>query len=159
MLNQEQLAALETGSTEQNPQVIQLKSQIASLNGQLGRLQAQNGGSGSPASSAKLPELTLEIDRKARDVKFHETLFEVLSKQSENARIDESYSPPIELVDPAVLPDEKSWPSRKLFVLIGLVAGLTLGVVLVCLRAIQPWRRFQEFLKDDPSASADASRA
>jgi capsule polysaccharide export protein KpsE/RkpR len=68
----EQLAALMTGSTDQNPQVVQLKSQIASLNGQLARLQAQNGGSGTKTSSAEMPGLTLEIERKAREVRFHE---------------------------------------------------------------------------------------
>ena len=129
---QEQLAALETSSTDQNPQVIQLKSQIASLSGQLGRLQAQNGGSGGAAPSAKTPALTLEIERKQREVKFHETLFELLSRQSENASVEESYAAPIELVDAAVLPDEKSWPSRRLFFLGGLLAGALLATVYAC---------------------------
>jgi uncharacterized protein involved in exopolysaccharide biosynthesis len=129
---QEELAGLETGSTDQNPQVVQLKSQIATLSGQLARLQAQNGGA-SP-SSARMPELTLEVERLAREVKFHEALFQILSRQYENARVDESYSAPVELVDRAVLPDEKSWPSRRLFALGGLIVATLAGMVLVWFR-------------------------
>ena len=131
---QEQLAALETSSTEQNPQVIQLRSQIASLSGQLNRLQAQNGGAGIAPASAKTPELTLELERKTREAKFHQTLLEILSRQYENARVDESYSPPVELVDRAVLPDQKSWPPRKLFFLGGLFIGGLFGLAYVCFR-------------------------
>ncbi len=131
---QEQLAALSTSSTNQNPQVVQLKSQIASLSAQLAQLEAQNGGSARAASDAKTPELTLEVSRLARDVKFHEALFQILSRQYENAHVDDSYSPPVELVDKAVLPDEKSWPPRKEFALFGLLAGALLGLVLVCFR-------------------------
>ena len=115
-----QLAALRTGGTEQNPQVIQLKSQIASLQGQVARMQEQNGGSGGNASKAQMPELTMEVEREAREVKFHEALFEILTRQYENARLEEAYTPAIELVDAAVMPDEKSWPPRKLFMLLGL---------------------------------------
>ncbi len=71
---EEQLAALQTGSTDQNPQIIQLKSQIASLYGQVHRLEEQTGGAGTSPAMAKLPELTLEVERKTREVKFHETL-------------------------------------------------------------------------------------
>ena len=131
---EEQLAALVPSSTEQNPQVIQLKSQIASLSGQLHRLEAQNGGAGAATSTAALPELTLEVERRAREVKYHETLFEILSRQYENARIDDPYSASVELVDKAVLPDEKSWPPRRLFTLLGLLAGGFAGLVLVFFR-------------------------
>jgi len=81
-----------------------------------------------------MPELTLEVERLTREVKFHEALFQILSRQYENARVDESYSAPVELVDRAVLPDEKSWPSRRLFAMVGLLAGTLAGMVLVWFR-------------------------
>jgi uncharacterized protein involved in exopolysaccharide biosynthesis len=139
-----QLAALRTGGTEQNPQVIQLKSQIASLQGQVARMQEQNGGTGGNASKAQMPELTMEVEREARDVKFHETLFEILSRQYENARLEESYTPAIELVDSAVMPDEKSWPPRKVFMLLGLIAGGLFGVLYVGLKAASLRRHLKE---------------
>jgi uncharacterized protein involved in exopolysaccharide biosynthesis len=156
----EQLAALETGSTDQNPQVVALKSQIASLSGQIARLQAQNGGPGGgtgKSSSAQMPELTLEIDRLAREVRYHQTLFEVLQRQYENARIVDSYSAPVELVDEAVLPDTKSYPSRRLFAVGGLIFGICFGLAIVAIRTLHPVRRFRELLHADASAAADAS--
>jgi tyrosine-protein kinase Etk/Wzc len=129
-----QLAALRTGGTEQNPQVIQLKSQIGSLQGQVARLEEQNGGAGTNASKAKMPELTMEVVREAREVKFHETLFEILSRQYENARLEEAYTPSIELVDAAVIPDEKAWPPRKIFMLLGSVVGCLFGMAYVSVK-------------------------
>jgi uncharacterized protein involved in exopolysaccharide biosynthesis len=154
---EEQLAGLTTSSTAQNAQVVELRSQISSLYAQLHRLEAQTGGTGT-ASSAKLPELTLEVERKAREVKFHETLFEILSKQYENARVDQSYSPPVELVDRAVFPDQKSYPPRKLLTMIGLLTGLLLGAIWVGLREAQPLRHLRAFLDEDPSRLPDGPR-
>jgi len=130
-----QLAALRTGGTEQNPQVIQLKSQITSLQVQVARLEEQNGGMGTSASKAQMPELTMEVERQAREVKFDETLLEILSRQYENARLEEAYTPAIELVDPAVIPDEKAWPPRKVFMLLGLVVGGLFGMVYAIVKA------------------------
>lgn len=158
MSRQEQLAALETSSTNQNPQVIQLKSQIGSLSGQLSRLQAQNGGAGTSASKAATPALTLEVERRAREVKYHQTLFEILSRQYENAKVDESYSPPVQLIDRAVLPDEKSWPPRKMFYLIGFFVGMLLGIFFVWMRAYRPLHYIREQLRDIPAAVPPATR-
>jgi capsule polysaccharide export protein KpsE/RkpR len=144
-LREVQLAALRAGSTEQNPRVVELKSQIANLYGQLDRMQYQTG-KGASASTAQLPELTMEVERKAREVKYHEALFGILSRQYENARVDQSYTPPIELVDSAVLPDVKSWPPRKIFMLGGLIGGALLGVLYVILQAVAPFRRWKRLL-------------
>jgi tyrosine-protein kinase Etk/Wzc len=153
-----QLAALRTGGTEQNPQVIQLKSQITSLQGQVARMQEQNGGTGANASKAQMPQLTMEVEREARDVKFHETLFEILSRQYENARLEEAYTPGIELVDAAVMPDEKSWPPRKVFMLLGLLLGVLLGVMYVGLVAAEWPRRWKLAVEQNESmARADVS--
>jgi uncharacterized protein involved in exopolysaccharide biosynthesis len=143
---QEQLAGLETGRTSENPQVVTLQSQIASLQSQIHQLQAQTGGSGAPAATAKLPELAMEVAAREQDVKYHEALFEILSKQYEGAKIDEAYSPPVELVDSAVLPDEKSAPSRRLYALVGLVLGGLIGFVIVALKQLQLRRRFRHFV-------------
>lgn len=150
-----QLAALRTGGTEQNPQVIQLKSQIASLQGQVARMQEENGGTGASASKAQLPELTMEVERKLRDVTFQQTLFEILSRQYENARLEEAYTPTIELVDAAVMPDEKSWPPRKLFMILGLLLGGLLGMMYVGLIAAELPRRWKHAIEKNEALMRD----
>jgi tyrosine-protein kinase Etk/Wzc len=142
-----QLSSLLTGSTEQNPDVIRLRAQIASLNEEKARLEQEVGGTrASFVSNPRTPELVLEIARREREVKFHETLFEILSKQYENARVDESYSPPVEVVDRAVLPDRKDWPPRMILMLLGMVFGTLFGLTRAWLHAAGIPSRMKEFL-------------
>ncbi len=151
---QSQLAAAQTSGTDQNPEVVRLKTEIGSLSGQLNRLQAENGGNGRAPASASGPALTLEIDRKTRDVKFHEALFTILSRQYENARVEDSYSPPIELVDSAVLADQKAYPPRRLWAMVGVLMGAVTGFGFVTLRAMEPVRRVRTFFGEDAPAAA-----
>ena len=124
-----QLAALRDSATEQNPEVIRLRSEIGDLQGQLARLQ-EGSGKSSPANipASKVPEVELEYVRKEREVKYHEALFDILSKQYEAARLDEAKdSPVLQVLDPASYPDTKSSPRRGFYMLGGLFAGFFLG--------------------------------
>lgn len=129
-----QLAALLVGETDQNPDVVRLRGQIASLKSQLGTLQ--NGGdpdmTGDPA--AKVPEKVLIYTRLLREVKFHEELFNLLEKDYEAAKQEEAKTPSIvQVLDPAVPAYNKAWPPRTYYCLLAGVAGLISGVVLVAL--------------------------
>ena len=66
----------------------------------------------------KIPQAGLEYIRKYRDVKYHEALFEGLSKQFEAARLDEARAGGlVQVIDEAVVPERKSWPPRTLIVI------------------------------------------
>ena len=68
--------------------------------------------------AGRVPAEGLEYIRKLREVKYHQTLFELLSRQFEAARIDEAKSAPvIQVVDHAIPPDKKSGPPRLLITL------------------------------------------
>lgn len=127
------LAALRQSSTDENPLVIRIQSEIADLNRQLAALQKGNVNPDSGAIPAsEVPKLQLEYIRKQREVKYHEALFEALSKQDEAARLDESKDAPIlQILDSASYPEEKSSPPRTLIILMGLLLGLALGTVYV----------------------------
>jgi tyrosine-protein kinase Etk/Wzc len=133
-----QLSALNQGATEQNPEVIRVQSEIAGLKLQLNRLEnsSDHGGAGNiQVPTSKVPELTLIYLRKARDVKYHEELYQLLLRQYASAELDESRSAPLlQVVDYAVVPDTKSWPPRLLMTLLGLVLGAVVGVVWVLVR-------------------------
>ena len=131
-----QLAALRDSATDQNPYVIRLRSEIGDLQGQLSRLQ---NGSGSKSTAtiptSRVPELQLEYVRKEREVKYHEALFEMLSRQYEAARLDEARDAPVlQVLDPATYPDTKSWPKRSYFMLGGLLLGFIAGCAWVLAR-------------------------
>jgi len=135
-MRQVQLAALRQSATEQNPEVIRLQSEIGDLQGQLARLQNGNGKATSGAiPTAKVPQLQLDYVRKEREVKYHEALFETLSKQYEAARLDEAHDAPVlQVLDPASYPDSKSAPKRTYIVLGGMILGFFGGCVWVLVR-------------------------
>jgi len=136
-----QLAAMSESGTDQNSSIIRLKSEIANLQGQLARLQ---NGSGRVLSAAiptsKAPELLLEYVRKEREVKYHEALFDMLSKQYEAARLDEAHDAPVlQVLDPASYPDTKSSPKRLYIMLGGCAFGFFAGCAWVLARDRAWW--------------------
>ncbi len=136
-----ELASLRESSTDQNPAVIRLQSEIQDLQAKLQQLQ--NGKNGNPADSdlptSKVPELQLDYIRKARDVKYHEALFDILSRQYEAAYLDESRDPQIiQVLDPASFPDTKSGPHRVLLTIVAFILGLILGCIYVWTRSEWP---------------------
>jgi uncharacterized protein involved in exopolysaccharide biosynthesis len=143
---QVQLAALRDSATEQNPEVIRLRSEIDDLQGQLARLQKGSGGESTAAiPTSKVPELQLEYVRKEREVKYHEALFDALSRQYEAARLDEARDAPVlQVLDPASYPDSKSAPKRSYYMAGGLFFGFIAGCVWVLVR--EPLKAFRASL-------------
>ena len=63
----------------------------------------------------KLTQAGLEYVRKLRDVKYYETIFDILARQFEIAKLDEAREGAmVQVVDPAVPPDRRSFPKRGL---------------------------------------------
>jgi uncharacterized protein involved in exopolysaccharide biosynthesis len=124
-----QLVAMRTFATETNPDIKRALQELNGLRGELAKMeQNTNSGKGDVmVPFHKAPEVGLEYLRKYRDVKYYETLFEVLAKQYEIARIDEAKDAPvIQAFDVAVPPETRSRPKRVLIVLvISLLAAIT----------------------------------
>jgi uncharacterized protein involved in exopolysaccharide biosynthesis len=136
-VRQVELSALRQSSTDMNPDMVLLRSEISDLEGQLARLQA--GGQGRETGAIpteKVPQLQLTYVRREREVKYHEALFEMLARQDEAARLDESRDAPLlQVLDPASAPDRPSSPHRTLIAAGGLLLGLTIGIGFVLGRA------------------------
>jgi uncharacterized protein involved in exopolysaccharide biosynthesis len=136
-----QISAMRTFATDENPNIIRIQEEIGSLRGQLAKLEKdpRNPESNTDAIPAgRVPAITLEYARKLREVKYHETLFELLAKQYEAARIDEAKAAPIiQVVDRSVPPDKKSGPHRLLITLGCGFIGFCLGnLFVVCTQAL-----------------------
>jgi tyrosine-protein kinase Etk/Wzc len=130
---QVELSAVRQGATEENPEVVRLQTQIAGLQQQLQRLQndpAKHQPGNIQPPTSKVPELALEYVRKQREVKYHDVLFELIAKQYEAARLDESRDAPVlQVVDRAVIPDKRSGPPRLLALLAGSLFGGIAGII------------------------------
>jgi uncharacterized protein involved in exopolysaccharide biosynthesis len=130
-----EIQALRSFATEQNAQLGVAQSELISMEGELIRMEKQSGGADSFDLSLKnVPEAGLEYVRAARELKYRETLFEILARQYEVARLDEARDAAlIQVVEPAVEPERKSFPPRTLIVILSALFGMFLacfGVVL-----------------------------
>ena len=116
-----ELQAMRSYATDQNPDVNRLQVQIDTLRKQLSSQQNNQKGmlpGDTQVPAGRVPGEGMEYIRKLREVKYHQTLYDLLSKQYEAARIDEAKSAPIiQVVDHAVPPDKKSGPPRMLITL------------------------------------------
>ncbi|MEO7497290.1 MAG: Wzz/FepE/Etk N-terminal domain-containing protein [Massilia sp.] len=133
-----QLAAMRTYATGQNPNTLRAQEELRGMQSQLAKLELSNAsGSGNfMVPTGKIPEVGVEYVRSARNVKYYETIFELLAKQFELAKIDEAKdSSSIQLLDPAIPAERKSKPSRAIITLAGLIGGALLGVILAIMRA------------------------
>jgi tyrosine-protein kinase Etk/Wzc len=134
-----QVQAMQTFATGQNAQLIQAQQELDSMRAQLARLGGSaedTTGGGFIVPKGKVPEAGLEYLRKLRDVKYYETIFEILARQFEVAKLDEAKEGSIvQVVDSAVPPDRKSSPHRGLIVIISTLLGLVLGVTIALFQA------------------------
>lgn len=135
-----QLESMRTYATGGNPQVQLVERELAALREQARALEAGKTQAGSMAVTTRgLPQASLDYIRRLRDLKYHETLFEILAKQYEAARIDEArLAPVLQVVDSAVIPDKKSWPPRRLLIFAaGCLGALAAGAFVL----VQDYRR------------------
>ena len=130
-----QLAALRQDESDENPDILRVKSELGSLRSQIEQMERGTRNSSSAIPTAEVPALELDYIRLQRDVKYHETLFDILAKQYEAARLDEAHDPTLEVLDRAVTPDTKSGPHRILMSAAGVLAGFFFACLWVLLQA------------------------
>jgi len=132
-----QLQVIRSFATESNPEVISLKRRIAEMKRQLAQVQygeevvagrAVGRGLRGEISVpfARVPELSVELARRTRDTKTHETVVAMLTQQLEQAKIAEAKDLPVfHVLDPAI-------PAvLRLNLLIAGVGSLLVGVFLI----------------------------
>lgn len=125
------LAGLLTSATEQNPQVVEARSQLHQLQAQLASQQSTGTQlPGSLATARQLPEFVQQNLEKEREVKLRETVYDALVAQYEKARLAAADpGPQLKIVDQAVVPERKSGPPRQLMTIGGWFIGLIVGIV------------------------------
>lgn len=132
-----QLQAMRTYATPNNPDLKRAEQELSGLRAELAKLERnpEELGNGNPEiPTRRLPEVQLLYVRRARDLKYHEALYEFLSKQLEAAQIDEAKEAIVmQVVDKAVVPDRKSSPRRTLIVLVTALVAFVFSCLWVLL--------------------------
>jgi uncharacterized protein involved in exopolysaccharide biosynthesis len=133
-----QIQAMQTYAGEGNPDLQEQQQQLAGLRSQFSQLVGSNGSSPDDLflSKGNVPEAALEYARKLRDVKYNEAVFEVLAKQLEIAKIDEAKEGGfLQIVNPALTPERRSFPKRTWFTLGAAAFGLSLAIMIALFQA------------------------
>jgi tyrosine-protein kinase Etk/Wzc len=133
-----QLQGMRTYATGENSQVVQAQQELESMRAQLARLGSSedSASGGIIVPKGQVPEAGLEYVRKLRDVKYNETIFDILARQFEVAKLDEAKQGAlIQVVDPAIPPDRKSFPKRGLIVIAATAVGFFIGLFVALFQA------------------------
>lgn len=121
-----QIGAMRTFATDRNPELRLAEQELESMKRQLAKIE----GTGSARVEGPSGGKGLDNLRLLRDLKYHETVYELLAKQYELAKIDEAKdSAVVQILDTAIEPDRNSKPKRKQMVLISVAFALFVAIL------------------------------
>lgn len=135
-----ELGALRLFATDENPDVKRIIATISELKNQLSQLERTNPNAQASSvipSTSQLPEAGIEFLRRTRDLKYAETIHQLLAQQYQMAKVDEAQNAPIlQVLDAAIPPEKRSSPKRTQMVLMAIVAtGFLMCLVAFMLEA------------------------
>ena len=133
---------LRSFATAQNPDLQKTEEEVRALRTELEKVESGKGRGFDPLmSSERVPAIGMEYLRKLRQLKYNETLYELLVKQFELAKLDEARDAVvIQVIDQAVPPERRSRPKRALIVLLSTASMLFLSV-FIALLIEHPWKK------------------
>jgi len=146
-----QIQGMQTYATGENSELIQAQQELAGLRAQLTKLGGSEDTSNNEFLIPKglVPKTGMEYVRRLRDVKYYETIFDILARQFELAKLDEAKEGSlIQVIDPAVPPERRSFPKRTLIVAGATFLGFFFGVCAALFEAAV------RHLENDPDGNA-----
>jgi len=148
-----EVQALRSYSTEHNPNLELAERELSSLRGEAAQLEQRNHSSGfTDLGLGDVPGAGMAYLRAEHEVKYRQTMFDLLIKQYDAARLDEAKDAAIiQVVEPAIAPDRKSSPKRALIVVCFTVAGVLAGCLLV------PLLCWKQYAQSDPRTASQLS--
>jgi tyrosine-protein kinase Etk/Wzc len=144
-----EVQALRSYSTDRNPDVQMAERELSSLQSEATSLEQSSHSSGFTELGMKdIPSAGLDYLSAQHEMLYRQTLFDLLIKQFDAARLDEAKDAAIiQVVEPAIPPDRKSAPKRSAIIMLFTAAGVFMG----CILALISWWR--ELLQLDPEAA------
>ena len=129
-----ELASMQAFVTASNPSFQRVQQEINGLRAELSKLENGRTPGANLSEKNGASRSGLENIKILRDVKYQQTLFELLAKQYEIARLDEAKEGAIiQVLDPAIEPERKFKPARTIIVLL---SGIAAFIVSVCVALI-----------------------
>lgn len=132
-----QIEGMRSFAAEDNPDLILAKQELAALQKQLDQLAGSHRDTGSDLvlSKGRVTGSEVEYLRRYRDLKYNETVYELLVKGLEVAKLDEAKEGEIvQVVDTAVPPDKKSSPHRTIIVIVSTMLAFFVAVFWIVVK-------------------------
>jgi len=129
---QVEIRAMREFATSDNPDMARAEQELSGMEGQLTAMDVDSDHPTGDliAPKGKMTQTGLEYARALREEKFHEAMYELLTRQYEVARVDEARQGSIVLViDPAIPPDRPGSHYRLWIFLAGLIIALPLALL------------------------------
>ena len=125
-----ELKVMRTYTTPRNPDLQMAEEQLRGMKEQIAKLEAKSGSAqDSLVPAGRIPAIGTDYMRNLRDMKYYETLYELIAKQYEMARMDEARDATIiQVLDRAVPPDKEASPQKALIVAIAAFSGLFISI-------------------------------
>jgi len=144
-----------------HPQVDRIKSEIDEIAKQLHKItlgEDQSADGPEPLDRetqtdlniplAEVPSIGLQLARLTREVKIQEAIFELLTQQFEQSKIQEAKdTPTVQVLDTAIPPERRSRPVRRKIVLFG--AGLSIFLSFVFISCVEYVNGLREKRQED----------
>jgi uncharacterized protein involved in exopolysaccharide biosynthesis len=126
---QVQVQALRSFSTEHNPSLELAERELAALEAETAHLEERNSGAGvSHLRLGNVPDAGMAYLRAEHEVKYRQTIFDLLLRQYDAAGLDEAKDAAvIQVVEPGIPPERKSSPHRAAILVLSALFGLILG--------------------------------
>ena len=153
-----QIGAMRMFAAEGNPELRRAQQEAEVLRRELARAEGVAEGQPSQSVSSGSPVTGIDNLGLLRNVKYYETMYELLAKQYEAAKLDEAKdSAIIQVLDEAVVPDRKSKPARSRIVMISMFLGGILALLAIFVletvmgdaptsRNAQRWKQLTQYL-------------
>lgn len=144
-----ELQGMRSYSTEHNSDVQLAERQLSTMQGEASQMEEHSQTTGSSDMGLKdVPKAGLGYIRAERELQYQQALFDTLLRQYEAARLDEAKEAAvIQVVEPAIEPDRRSFPAPGAIVLLFTFGGLFAGCLLAQLAL------WLERLQSDPNRS------
>lgn len=123
-----QIGAMRTFATDSNPDLKLAQQELESMKRELAHIEGTS--AAKSVNGREKDRSGIDSVGLLRNVKYNETIYELLAKQYELAKIDEAKdSAVVQVMDRAIEPDRKSKPVRRLIVLLSALTALFVGIL------------------------------
>ena len=117
-----------------NPYTQYLEDEIRGIKREIERMESEKSSSGWGAGFGtpfnQIPDVYAELANLMKNVEIHQAIYEFLLQQYEQAKIQEAKdTPTVQFLSRATPPEKRSWPKRKLILLLALLLGLILSTL------------------------------